>query len=45
MKTSTNSLLFLIYINDISNCMDPDSFNKLFADDAYRFSSTVQELK
>ncbi len=40
-------LLFLIYINDISNCTDSDCLNRLFADDANAFISrhSAQDLK
>jgi hypothetical protein len=40
-------LLFLIYINDISNCTDSDCLNRLFADDASAFIAkrNAQELK
>ncbi len=40
-------LLFLIYINDISNCTDSDCLNRLFADDANVFISrhSAQDLK
>ncbi len=40
-------LLFLIYINDISNCTDSDCLNRLFADDANSFISrhSAQDLK
>ncbi len=37
-------LLFLIYINDISNCTDSDFLTRLFADDAFisRYSAQTQ---
>ncbi len=43
----TGPLVFLIYINDILNCTDPDCLNRLFADDANAFISrlSAQDLK
>ena len=39
MGRSLGPLLFLLYINDISNCSDKLNF-KIFADDTYVFASS-----
>ncbi len=47
LKVLLGPLLFLIYINDLSNCTDSDCLNRLFADNANAFISrhSAQDLK